>query len=212
MAIVVEYTIFAGKQHVFHKFEKSISATFDVGWFSTNRDIFFNRLLIRQHPEYLVSFNMNEFLSSVSRIDAWKSRRKQNDVLCTVEEIRAYQGLTGNLKFLGHGVLLLASVVASEMQQHVKNLKVSHVRQLNAALVDIRSHNPSITFKAPESLLSLPSIAEFRQVLRLSDAASSTSPYGKTEALASISLRSKSNTIYHYIDWNSAKQKRILFS
>lgn len=81
--------------------------------------------------------------------------------------------LLAKLNFLGNGIPRQASLVASKMQQYVSRLKVSTIRQLNAALTHIRSLKSHLYLKSPQEPLS--NRPELLQVLSLCDAASGTS-------------------------------------
>eukprot|EP00737_Agarophyton_chilense_P001309 gb/GEZJ01001466.1/.p1 GENE.gb/GEZJ01001466.1/~~gb/GEZJ01001466.1/.p1 ORF type:complete len:332 (+),score=43.85 gb/GEZJ01001466.1/:752-1747(+) len=202
--------IFTGTPSHMKELLDNISAKFDVERFNCGTDIVFNRLFIKQLPDFSIKLSMKEFLASIEQIDLAHSRQNQNDEECTADELREFQGLNGKLNFLGDGILPQASLFASKLQQHVSRLKVSHIRQINQALTNIRSLAPTLLFQAPESPLSKQ--ASDVRVLAFSDAASGSSSYVQTGLLCGLVYRHASQTRYHTSTWQSSKQSHVSFS
>lgn len=125
-------------------------------------------------------------------------------------EIRSYRTMAGELICLVCGSLPQAAYVGSLMQKKIIRLKVAHMIDSNQILNEIGNLRPLITFRHP-----IGKIAE-AEVVSFSDASFNISPnqiYGQTGIITGLRYRAADDaTIYHIIDWSSAKQKRESYS
>lgn len=102
---VVYDMIFARKEEAITEVEKTMYAKFDVGSISSGADVVFTRLFIQQHPDFLITANMDEFLTTMEPISLPHSGKKEDNCLYTSQELKLCQILKRKLNFLGQGVL-----------------------------------------------------------------------------------------------------------
>ena len=205
VAKVVDDFLIAGCARHIRQFHDSISQRFVVGSFVMNKDLVFNRLHIHKCGDGSLVLGMQEYVDSINPLSVTKERRRQSSHRATLEELTAYQGLSGSLNFLGHGILPQAAFTASYLQQAVGRLKVSNLVVANQLLSELKTLAPTLTFKSPKSL-------EQPCYLAFSDASQGTSSYGQTGYISGIFLPAGGASVFHTLDWLSCKQKRVAFS
>ncbi len=177
----------------------------EVGRFSQNTSLVFNRLHIKQHPNGDIELSMEEYMETISPLHLSRERKKKHDSDATQHELTAFLGLTGKLNFLGHGCLPMAAFAASHLQQKTGNLNVSDLRVANSTFNELRQVVPKLLYRSPEGIKSA-------KYLAFSDAAQGKQPYGQTGYISGILLDDGTDLIYHVLDWHSSKQSRISFS
>lgn len=92
--------------------------------------------------------------------------------------------------------MLVAAFGPSYLQQKIGNLKVSHLRESNAVLNEVRKLPTKITFLSPGSY-------EQPRYLGFSDAAQQKSSYGQTGYISGITFGFCDHPIFLAIDWQS---------
>ena len=205
IAKVVDDFLIAGSPSYIEQFRQNLQQRFEIGSFVTGRKLVFNRLLITQDEDYTVHIHMREYMETIKPIDITQDRRRQVQDGCSTDELREYQGLTGSLNFLGHGVLPHAAFAASLLQQLIPRLKVEHLLTANKMLANIKDLDPTLTYRTITAN-SDPCYLAF------SDASHGSSSYGQTGYVSGIFLPAGGGGSYHVLDWLSAKQPRVSFS
>lgn len=131
-----------------------MSRKFIVRRYVVKNDLDFNRLHIHQEPFGSVSTNMQEYVDNIVPIEVSKERRRQHQDKCATSELTAYQALTGNINFLGQGVLSQAAFAASCLQEAVGSLKVANITHGDNLLAEIKALSPILLFRTPSSILN----------------------------------------------------------
>ena len=188
IAKVVDDLLLAGAPEALSKFKNAISVRFKIGRYMSGSRFIFNRLHITRYSNGDVHLSMREFMDTIEGLPISRARRKQQDEKATLDELRALQALAGKLKYLGHGILPQASLVASKLQ--------------------LKRLDPSLIYKAP----SQPGLPGLTHLLTFSDASTGTSSYGQTGFLTGIFLPTGGSSCYHCVAWHSSKQACISFS
>lgn len=207
LAKVVDDFLIAAAPAELQAFNNRLSQKFEVGRFITGNTHIFNRLHITVADNYSVHVSIAEYMEKIEGILLDRSRRKQFDSQVTSQELRDYQKLCGSLNFIGDGILPQASYVASYLQQNVPRLTVSGLVTANHLLRDLKTLDPSTTYRSPPNVEFAPAYLAF------SDASMGRSAYGQTGYLSGIYMPMEGDYgFYHVLDWVSGKQRRVSFS
>lgn len=150
---------------------------------------------------------MDEYVQRLSRIDINKGRQHLRSALADEHEAHAYRSLAGRLSYLGQATVPQTCLVASKMQQQLGHLELSHVREADTMLLEIKKLNPSITYKYTFNVSDV-------LVSTLTDASHSNTNYSYEQSgvLCGLRIRLDNNTIFHILTWSSHKQRKISYS
>lgn len=146
-------------------------------------------------------------MDTINQLEVSRTRRKEFDSSCTASERSDFLSVTGSLNFLGHGVLQQAFFAASYLQQRISKLRVWDLLLANQVLREVRSLTTVIHYARLPSLYLLP------RYLAFSDASQGKTSYGQTGYVSGLLVPSGGGrSIYHVLDWTSAKQARVSLS
>jgi len=210
VAKVIDDFLIAGNLESIKLFIAKAKKQFEIGTVVVDGKIKFNGSEIVQNARGSTILSMKEYSSRILPINLSRTRKTQVDSVATPDELREYQHLAGVLNFLGKGALPHASFVTSYMLQKIAPLKVSGINTANAMLKEISKLSPVISFLAPKQKESIePFLCTF------SDAAyniSSKNCYGQTGIFTGIAIPDGASVLFHPLDWNSSKQRRVTYS
>ncbi len=144
-------------------------------------------------------------METISPLSRSKERRKQPNDAATKDELISFLGLSGKTNFLGQGCLLVASFVASNLQQLTGNLIVEDLKTANKAFREVRQLSPKILYRAVP-------VSSPTRYITFSDASQWKQFYGQTGYISGILIQTPTERVFHVIDWHSSKQSRISVS
>ena len=208
-AKVVDDILLAGTSKELRRLFASISNRFKVGRYISGRPFVFNRVLISPTNDH--SASMSEFMETIVFLLRTRKRRNQHEEKCPQEELTALQSLAGKLNFLGHGALPQACLVAREMQQNVRILRVKHIQQANAVLHLLKRLPCALQYRSSPSLFDCSDMGDL-SLLSFAEASTGHSSYGQTGFVTGLIMRRTDLWIYQVLDWYSLKQSRVSFS
>lgn len=120
----------------------------------------------------------------------------------TANELFQFRSLAGTLIYLGNGVISLAALVLSLMQQRIANLKVADLIEANNMIGDLRNLIPRIAYKYIQRVTDV-------RLCNFADAAHPTDrDYGQTRLILGLCLWNDFDRKqwFYPIDWSLHKQ------
>ena len=203
IAKLVDDFLMAGDPSIIEEFYDSLRKKFDTGKLESGNDIMFAGMRVQQRDDFSIFAEMDT-TNLFQKFTLTPERRKEHNAPCTPEEVSAFRNLCGRLVYPGQALFPHASVTASLLQQRLPSLTVSDLKLANQALSQLQNIPARITFPSPPSISTLRMIA-------FSDA-SHTRSYGQTGLIIGLYATSKSDCFFHFLDFTSAKQRRVTFS
>ena len=203
---IVDDFLIAGTPTSITWFCKQINQRFRVGTETHYPEpLRFNGSIIQQAKDFSVRVSMEEFASSITRLDLDRSRRKQGDEEATANETRECQSLAGKMNWLGHTAVPYYSFAASYVQQNMGNLRVRHLMQANGVVTEAKKSTPVLVYGKPKGITRL-HLAVF------ADAAFPKvdgSTNGQTGIVCGLVFGEGVDAAFHPLAWTSHKQTRI---
>lgn len=174
-------------------------------------NIKFNGISISKDKDFTIHVHMTEYLASIQPISLPRVRRRASNGQCTNTELLDFRALKGKLNFLGHVVLPLKYLVATEMQQSASDIRVHQFATAKDDLHALDKPHPTLTFLSPTHA---PSPSQF-VIQTFADASAGFSTYNKTVLIFEFLLPmgySSDDLIFHRILLHGFKKALLSFS
>lgn len=118
-------------------------------------------------------------------------------------ELQLLQALVGKLKYIGHGILPPAELLASRLQYYVGELRVSHLTIANNELKSIQKLMPSLFYNAPA--VKFDSDTSHAFLIAFSEASTGSNYYRQNGYISGLLLPTGGINLFHPLDWHSLK-------
>lgn len=198
LVVQVDDYLYAGSPQLASDFEKFLHDQFQIGSMEHTSFTIMGAHLT-QDDSGKITINAKEKLSQIQTLETGRPH-KDKDRIATPEEITTYRSVVGKLLYIGRLVSPVIAFHASQAAMKCSDLRLHHLRALNATLRTIKKSSCAITY--------LPSDNQPFELEAMSDASMQMKDE-KTNVREGIIIFRRSQNIVHAIGWVSRLARRV---